>query len=138
MATIKQDGQTYLEQEGIELRRVQTARDDYSQANEYSEQHQDALSTGDEKGKGTGNFGGHGWIVPDMTKPKSEMSGMFNTEAGGNSCDEASRSVMTARSLYGPDRQYGVDIVPDTSRNRLEGQYDGAEPIKVPYICPVA
>jgi len=137
MATIKTDGQTYLEQEGIDLRHEQAARSDYSQQNEYNEQHPDALSTGDAQGKGTGDYGGHGWIVPDMTKPKGEMSGMFNTEAGGNNCDERSRGVMTARSLYGPDRQYGIDIVPNTAKNRLEGQYDGANPIRVPYTCPV-
>ena len=129
MATIKPNGQSYLEQEGMELRHEQMGRSDYNPNNEYNEQHRDALATGDDKGKGTGDFGGHGWIVPDMSKPRSQMSGMFNTDAGGNDCDNAARSVMTSRSLYGPGREYGYDVVVDTLANRLEGQYDGAEMI---------
>ena len=137
MATIKENGQSYLEQEAIDLRHEQMGRSDYNQNNEYNEQHPDALGDNDEQGKGTGNFGGHGWIVPDMTKPKSQMSGMFETSRGGNDCDTRSRSVMTARSLYGPEREYGRDVVVNTSANRLEGQYDGENPVKVPYVCPV-
>lgn len=137
MATIKENGQSYLEQEAIEARKEQTGRSDYNRNNEYNEQHPDALATGDERGKGTGNFGGHGWIVPDMTKPRTQMSGQFNTDEGGNDCDYASRNIMTARSLYGPGREYGVDYVVDTALNRADGQYDGAERVRVPYICPV-
>jgi hypothetical protein len=137
MATIKENGQSYLEQEAIDLRHEQMGRSDYNPNNEYNEQHQDALSTGDDKGKGTGDFGGHGWIVPDMTKPSSQIGGMFNTDDGGNNCDHSARSIMTARSLYGPGREYGMDIVVDTSMNVAEGQYDGAAPIRVPYSCPV-
>jgi hypothetical protein len=137
MATIKNDGQSYLEQEGIELRHEQTTRSEYNSNDEYNEQHPNALSTGDMQGKGTGDFGGHGWIVPDPTKPHAPTPGMFNTEAGGNACDVKSRDVMTTRSIYGPGREYGIDIVPNTAKNRLEGQYDGGVPEKVPYICPV-
>lgn len=137
MATLTEKGQSYLEIEAIDLRHEQMGRSDYSPSDEYNEQHQDALATGDERGKGTGNFGGHGWIVPDMTKPKSQMSGMFNTEDGGNNCDHSAREVMQARSIYGPGREYGVDFVVDTIANRMEGQYDGAEPIRVPFSCPV-
>ena len=137
MATITENGQSYLEIEGMSSRKEQTARSDYNSKDEYNEQHPDALATGDEQGKGTGDFGGHGWIVPDMTKPKSQMSGLFNTEEGGNDCDYASRRVMTARSIYGPGREYGKDYVVDTSRNVLEGQYDGSQRIRVPYTCPV-
>ena len=136
MATIKENGQSYLESEGIQLRKEQTGRSDYNQNDEYSEQHSDALSNGDEQGKGTGNFGGHGWIAPDMEKPKSQMSGMFNTEEGGNGCDVNARNIITARSIYGPGREYGENSV-DTSLNRLEGQYDGSVRTRLPYTCPV-
>lgn len=137
MATLTENGQSYLEKEALEARHEQMGRSDYNPNNEYNEQHPDALANGDERGKGTGNFGGHGWIVPDMTKPKSQMSGMFNTEDGGNDCDHAARSVMINRSIYGPGREYGRDYVVDTIANRIEGQYDGAERVRVPYTCPV-
>lgn len=137
MATIKENGQSYLEQEALDLRHEQMARSDYNPNDEYSAQHQDALATGDEKGKGTGDFAGHGWIVPNMTIPRGQMSGMFNTDEGGNDCDYAAREVMTARSLYGPNRQYGIDVMVNTSINREEGQYDGSvDPLKIPYACP--
>lgn len=139
MATITRNGQSYLEIEGIQSRKEQTGRSDYQRGrNEYNEEHPDALATGDEQGKGTGDFGGHGWIVPDMTKPKYQMSSLFNTEEGGNECDYASRRVMTARSIYGPGREYGIDFVVNTEANVIDGQYDGHEPIHIPYTCPVA
>ena len=137
MATINDKGQSYLEIEGIDARREQMGRSDYNPSDEYSEMHQDAIADGDERGKGTGDFGGHGWIVPDMTKPHSQMSGMFNTEDGGNNCDHAARAVMTERSIYGPGREYGRDYVVDTIANRVEGQYDSSERIRVPYTCPI-
>ena len=137
MATITDNGQSYLEKEAISARHEQMGRSDYNPNNEYNEQHPDALFDGDEKGKGTGNFGGHGWIVPDMTKPKGQMSDMFNVEDGGNDCDHSARNVMMARSIYGPGREYGIDYVVDTTQNRAEGQYDGSEPKRVPYSCPV-
>lgn len=138
MATITENGQSYLEIEGILDRKEQTGRSDYQrETNEYNEQHPDALATGDEQGKGTGDFGGHGWIVPDMTVPKGQMSGQFNTSEGGNDCDYNARNVMTSRSIYGPGREYGLDYKVDTTANVLDGQYDGSIPIRIPYTCPV-
>lgn len=144
MAMINENGQSYLEIEAIQARKEQMERSDYNQNNEYSESHPDALSTGDMRGKGTGNFGGPTYTVPDMNKPKSQIGGSgFNTEAGGNSCDVSAREIMTARSLYGPGRQYGLasmgaDVYVDTTINRADGQYDGAVPKRLPYTCPVA
>lgn len=137
MATLKENGQSYLEQEALDARHEQMARSDYNGENEYNEQHPDALATGTEQGKGTGDFGGHGWIVPDMTKPHSQMSSMFNTEDGGNNCDHTAREVMRQRSIYGPGREYGRDYVVNTMANRMEGQYDGAERVRLPYSCPI-
>lgn len=73
-----------------------------------------------------------------MTKPKNQMAyGNFNTYAGGNDCDYTARETMLARSIYGPDRQYGVDVTVDTAANVSEGQYDGAGRARLPYPCPV-
>jgi hypothetical protein len=135
--TINKEGQSYLEIEGMAARHEQTGRSDYNQSNEYNAQHQDALATGDEKGKGTGDFGGHGWIAPDMSKPKEQISPMFNTDEGGNNCDNYLRDAMTARSNYGPGREYGIDYVVNTSANIMDGQYDSSEAIKLPYTCPI-
>ena len=138
MATINDNNQSYLEIQGIEARGEQMARSDYNANDEYSESHNDALATGDTQGKGTGNYGGHGFSVPDMTKPKEQMAyGNFNTYEGGNDCDYTARETMLARSIYGPDRQYGIDIKVDTSNNVREGQYDGAGRSRLPYTCPV-
>lgn len=138
MATVTDNGQSYLEIQGQEARKEQMQRSDYNAANEYSETHNDALATGDAQGKGTGDFGGHGYSVPDMTKPKNMFNySNFNTSAGGNDCDYQAREVMTARSLYGPNRQYGVDIVVDTTANINDGQYDGGIRTRLPYPCPV-
>lgn len=146
MATIKENGQTYLEFEGIQARKIQTGENDYKRGienvDEYGEQHQDALATGDEKGKGTGDFGGHGWIRPDMDIDKNQRSGQFNTSEGGNSCDYKLRGMMLARSNYYPGfngqdgREYGKDLI-DTTANVRDGQYDGSIPTRIPYICPV-
>lgn len=137
MATLTENGQSYLEEEAIAARHEQMGRSDYNPNNEYSAQHKDALATGDERGKGTGDFGGHGFIVPDMSKPRNQRSGMFNTENAGNDCDHSARKIMTERSIYGPGREYGVEYVVNTSANRAEGQYDGSERTRIPYKCPL-
>lgn len=142
MATITENGQSYLEIEGIQDRKEQTGRSDYNRKDEYKAEHPDALATGDEQGKGTGDFAGHGWIRPDMTLPKSQMSGQFNTRDGGNNCDYQARGIMLARSIYYPGfngqegREYGRELI-DTSLNVRDGQYDGSIPTRIPYTCPV-
>jgi len=134
--TIKENGQSYLETQGIEARHEQTSRSDYNQNDEYSEYHPDALSDGDGKGRGTGDFGGHGYTLPDMTKPKTQMAyGNFTTDRGGNSCDISARKAMLGRSLYNAENQYGIDIKPDTSINVADGQYDGKTSGTV-WVCP--
>jgi len=138
MATITENGQSYLELQAQDERNEETAKKDYNKLNYYDEKHPDALSTGDANGKGTGDFGGHGYSVPDLSKPKHQMNyGNFNTVAGGNNCDETARNTMMARSLYGSDRQYGIDVVPNTELNILDGQYDGQSRSRQTHICPV-
>ena len=138
MATIQENGQSYLETEGMQARSEQTARSDYNQAEQYNERHPDALANGDAQGKGTGDFGGHGWSRPDMTKPKSQMAyGNFNTSDGGNDCDHTARNTMMQRSLYNAERQYYRDVTVDTTANRGDGQYDGTIRNKIAYVCPI-
>ena len=136
--TINEKGQSYLELEGIKARNEQLARSDYNRNNEYSEYHKDALSDGDGKGKGTGNFGGHGHTLPDMRKSKYDFeTHNFETSRGGDACDIAARSTMLGRSLYNAQNQYGIDIKPDTSINRADGQFDNdALTNGIVYICP--
>lgn len=138
MATIKEIGQSHLEEEAIQLRQEQTGpgRNDYNASNEYKDTHKDALADGDGKGRGTGDFGGHGWIRPDSSKRKGQMSGMFISDNAGNACDQKLRQAMTSRSIYGPGREYGKGSV-DTTANRLAGQYDGSEPKRISWSCPV-
>lgn len=138
MATINENNQSYLELQGMEARKTQLAMSDYNRENEYNERHNDALADGDGQGKGTGDFAGHGWSVPDLTKPKGQINySNFNTSDGGNDCDQQARKIMTARSLYGPEKQYGIDIIPNTSLNVSDGQYDGSQRSKIAYVCPV-
>lgn len=138
MATVNSNNQSYLEMQGIDARTEQMARSDYNQSNEYNERHSDALANGDAQGKGTGDFGGHGFTVPDMTKPKDQISySNFNTSGGGNDCDQKARNTMLARSIYNSSNQYGIDVVIDTSANVAEGQYNGAGRARLPYTCPI-
>lgn len=138
MATVNSNNQSYLEMQGIEARKEQMARSDYNQSNEYNERHNDALADGDGQGKGTGDFGGHGFTVPDMTKPKDQISySNFNTTGAGNDCDQKARETMLARSIYNADNQYGIDVIIDTSANVAEGQYYGAGRSRLPYTCPI-
>lgn len=138
MATINSNGQSYLESQGIEARKEQMGRSDYNPNNKYSEKHSDALASSG-KGKGTGDFGGHGYTVPDMTKSKSEMNYKnFSTTGSGNECDQKAREVMTARNIYGPTNRYGIEVMPDTSKNVQDGQYDGSQMSKIAYLCPVS
>lgn len=138
MSTIKSSGQSYLESQGIEARKEQTARSDYNQNNQYSETHPDALASSG-KGKGTGDYAGHGWTVPDMTKSKDDIAHtFFNSDGAGNSCDQKAREVMTARNLYGPENRYYLDVKIDTSANVADGQYDSdATNTRSSFNCPV-
>ena len=139
MATIKENGQSYLETQGIDARKEQTAYSDYNDNYEYGNPKEGNHGiTMEEGGKGTGDFGGHGHSVPDMTKPKDQMDYKgFNTFDGGSDCDRQARNVMLNRSIYGPGTEYGVNIIPDTSLNISDGQYDGGAPVRGAYVCPV-
>ena len=61
----------------------------------------------------------------------------FNTTEGGNNCDIQSRGVMMNRSIYNGQNRYGIEVIPDTSVNVADGQYDGRNKTRLAYVCPV-
>jgi hypothetical protein len=118
--------QTCLEVKGIESRNELLVRNDYTRNDEYNARHQDALSTGDPQGKGSGH-GGHTHSTPDCTKPSSIDYSNFDTENGGGLYDIEGRNGVGGRnfakalSVYNEVNQYGPNYV-DTSANVSDGQ----------------
>lgn len=119
--------QTYLEKTGIEKRNETIVRNDYNKSEEYSSTHPDAVSNGDPLGKGT-MHGGHTYSIPHQTESKGIDYRNFDTENGGGQYDIEGRNGVGGRiflkniSLYNENRQYGIDVVPDTSENVADGQ----------------
>jgi len=121
--------QTCLEINALEKRHEELVRNDYTDNNEYSQVHPDALSTGDPLGKGSGH-GGHTHSVPNCNLPKGMMDySNFDTDPDriGGLYDREGRMGVGGRrflqniSLYNEDNEYGPNSV-DTSANRLDGQ----------------
>ena len=131
MSTI-QNGQTCLEKQGINARHEQIVRSDYNITNQYSATHQDALSDGDAKGRGSGS-GGHTAWTPKCdgtvsnainysnfdTNPEDKIGNLYDTE-GRN--DIPGRNGQMARSLYNYRQPYGANLV-NTTQNVNDGQY---------------
>lgn len=123
------DNQSCLEKRGIEQRHDELVRNDYQREdNEYSVIHKDALSDGDERGKGTGH-GGHTHYLPDCNGPIGMINySNFDTFNGGDTYDINGRNDVGGRrkamatSIYNQERQYGMTSV-STELNRIEGQY---------------
>lgn len=123
------DNQSCLEKRGIEQRHDELVRNDYQREdNEYSVIHKDALSDGDERGKGTGH-GGHTHYLPDCNGPIGMINySNFDTFNGGDNYDINGRNDVGGRrkamatSIYNQERQYGMTSV-STELNRIEGQY---------------
>lgn len=117
--------QSCLEIRSIDERHEELVRNDYTRDNEYSATHEDALATGDSKGKGTGH-GGHTFWLPNCNGTLNYFNySNFDTnpESGaGNDADNEARDTALARSLYNYSNQYSERTV-DTSANVLEGQY---------------
>ena len=127
MSEIK--NQSCLEVNAIERRKEDIVRNDYSQQDEYSQTHPDAISDGDPLGKGSGH-GGHTHSIPDCTKPKSLIDySNFDTSANnvGGSYDINGRNGIGGReflltiSKYNSEKQYGINSV-DTTLNVQDGQ----------------
>jgi hypothetical protein len=114
--------QSKLEKIGIEERKNEILKKTYSAENPYSATHENALSTGDAQGKGTGD-GGHTHWLPDTNKIATTINySNFNTENGGNVYDIESRDKAIASSRYKPDYQYGSHLI-DSEENQRQGQF---------------
>ena len=126
MAETVKNGQTCLEQRGMEQRAVERVRRTYNEDNQYGPTHPDALSDGDVNGKGTG--GDHTAYLPDCNKPKGYFDySNFNTVTGGGLYDIEGRNGIGGRrkalasQLYNADNQYGASLV-NTAQNVADGQ----------------
>ena len=120
--------QSKLEKLGIDERQIETAKSDYNLTDQYSATHKDALSDGDNLGKGTGH-GGHTHFLPDVTKGSTTINySNFDTENGGNYYDIEGRNDIGGRnkllnySLYNKNHQYGAHLI-DSEENQRNGQY---------------
>lgn len=119
--------QSRLESEAIDKRHELEVISDYQKdTNEYSEQHQDALSNGDPQGKGTGVS--MGYSIPGQTTNKGINYTNIATNSGGGLYDIEGRNGIGGRryleaiNMYNAENSYGVDSV-DTSMNVAEGQF---------------
>lgn len=120
--------QTNLEKKGIQARNEASVRNDYykGEGREYSANHDDALSTGDVKGKGTGK-GGHVHTIPDASKKPAIDYSKFDTSAAGGLYDIegrngiGGRNFLTNISLYNAENEYGGHMI-DMSANLVDGQ----------------
>lgn len=119
--------QSRLESEAIDKRHELEVISDYQKnTNEYSEQHQDALSNGDPQGKGTGVS--MGYSVPGQTTNKGINYANIATNSGGGLYDIEGRNGIGGRryletiNMYNAENSYGIDSV-DTSKNVAEGQF---------------
>lgn len=119
-----QNGQTCLENNGIEERNSEIIRNEYNQYNEYNVTHENAISDGDKKGKGNGS-NGHTHYLPDCNKPKTMMDySNFDTFSdAGNIYDINGRNDIGGRnknvsmSKYNKDYQYGAHLI-NTNNNK--------------------
>lgn len=122
MAT--QNGQTCLENNGIEERSIEIVKNEYNENNEYGLGHENAIANGDKKGKGNGS-NGHTHYLPDCSKPKTMMDySNFDTYSeAGSSFDINGRNDIGGRkknimmSKYNKENQYGAHLI-NTSNNK--------------------
>lgn len=118
--------QTNLEKKGITARNDSSVKNTYDKEGQYSLEHENALSNGKVKGKGTGR-GGHTHSVPDASKPSTVDYSNFSPNDGGGLYDInghngiGGREFLKTISLYGPENEYGAHLI-DTSANLVDGQ----------------
>ena len=124
--------QSHLEKKSIEKRQEELVRSEYNKSEEYSDNHENAVSNPlDEKkyhGKGTQN-GGHQHYLPNHDLPSTAFNySNFNTSEGGGAYDiygkdgKGGRERLVKINIYNKDNAYGPDSV-DTSANIEDGQY---------------
>lgn len=120
--------QSFLEKKGIAKRQEEFVRSDYNESNSYSENHNDAISTGDKPlGKGT-NSGGHQHVIPDYNKPSTLFNySNLDTSNGGGSYDihgrdgRGGRNTLLSYNIYNKDNAYGPESV--EIDDSISGQY---------------
>ena len=114
--------QSRLEKEAFikrpELEMMNTYQDEF---NEYSENHKNAKSDGDVKGKGVGTAS-NPYLLPNENESKTSYKPTLITDQGGGAIDIQQRALLEGINIYGPDNQYGPNSV-DTSANVADGQY---------------
>ena len=120
------NGQSCLEQRGMEARHEELVRRKYNKEEPYSATHPDALSDGDVNGKGTG--GSHSAWQPNCQRPKNYFDySNFNTTTGGGLYDIEGRNGIGGRKkalasqLYNQDNEYSANLI-ETSANIADGQ----------------
>lgn len=93
----------------------------YNENEKYDENHKNALSDGDKRGKGTNN-GGHTHYKPWDKENKTVAYGIAveNNNVGGKD-DIIAREQLKTISLYNENYQYGLELI-DTSANLTDGQ----------------
>lgn len=129
MATVNQNGQTCLEISGINEREQEVVRSIYNKEDQYSSVHPNAISDGDEKGKGTGHGGHLAWLPKcDGTVSNAINYSNFDTTNGGGLYDIKGRNDIGGREraiasqLYNSENPYGSNLV-NTEENISLGQY---------------
>jgi len=129
MATNNKNGQSRLEIAGINERSEEIVRSDYNIEDQYSATHKDAISDGDPLGKGTGHGGHTDWLPKTDQLPSNAINySNFDTTNGGGEYDIHGRNGIggrernLSRQLYGPDHQYGPNLV-NTEENIAQGQF---------------
>ena len=129
--------QSRLEEEAIIKRKELLLHLNYDKENEYSDNHPDALATGDPQGKGVGSANSsYSYLLPDRKGSKTSYRNTIttNVEAGGQYDIEgvkglngafqgnSGRNFLMTINLYSNVEEYGPDSV-DTTQNVLDGQY---------------
>ena len=116
--------QSCLEKRGIEERKNEIVRSDYNINDQYSSNHDDAISNGDAFGKGSKEIKGHSHWLPNCNENKYKIDySNFDTEHAGSECDIRAREESIVRSLYKKGiSEYSASIL-TTDENINDGQY---------------
>ena len=155
MATLP-NGQTCLENIGLQHRPVLLNKNEYQKEEEYNDKHPNAIADGDGRGRGT-EHGGHSHSQPDCTVAEyigehfqSPINPQIDTSfesgpnsTGGGDCVDVyglpgssptGRNRLLGLNVYDYENEYGMDYV-DTHRNRDDGQFVVGFNQKTPIVC---
>lgn len=114
--------QSRLEKEALDIRPELELMNSYQKnINEYSEDHKNAKSDGDVKGKGVG-AAAEPYLLPNENASKTAYKPTLRTDSGGGALDIAQRDHLININIYSETNAYGENSV-DTSKNIADGQY---------------